>query len=74
MVVKNRRGIKIEISCSPKDSIGEFKAIVVYESGSQQETILLKGQGTRPYKDTLTLEDYEIGDGSSLDLVLATAK
>ena len=29
---------------------------------------MLKRQGQRPLKDGLTLEDYEIGDGSSLDL------
>ena len=33
---------------------------------------MLKRQGQRALKDGLTLEDYEIGNGSSLDLEVDT--
>ena len=34
--------------------------------------MMLKRQGERPFKDFLTLDDYEIGNGSSLDLEIDT--
>lgn len=34
--------------------------------------MLLKRQGERPFRDFLTLEDYGIKDGSSLDLKVDT--
>lgn len=33
---------------------------------------MLKRQGERPFEDSLTLEDYEISNGSSLDLEIDT--
>ena len=40
--------------------------------GIRPEAMVLKKQGERPLKDVLTLEDYEIHDGSSLDLEVNT--
>ena len=73
LFVNNRLGSRYEILCSPSDSIGDFKKIVAVYSGMRPEAILLKRQGMRPLKDVLTLEDYEIGDGSSLDLETDTS-
>ena len=60
--------------CSPTDSIGDFKKIVAVYSGTKAEAILLKRQGMRPYSDKLTLENYEIGNGSSLDMEIDTGE
>ena len=54
--------------CSPTDSIGDFKKLVAVYSGIKAEAILLKRQGLRPFSNKLTLEDYEIGNCSSLDM------
>ena len=72
VIVNNRLGARYSIMCSPSDSIGDFKKIVAVYSGTKPERILLKRQGMRPFKDNLTLEDYEIGDGSSMNLELDT--
>ena len=74
VTVNNRLGTKREIPCSPSDTIADFKKLVAVYSGSRPETILLKRQGMRPFKDPLTLGDYEVGDGSSLDLEIDTGE
>ena len=66
--VNNRLGKKAEIPCFPTDTIGDFKKIASHMLGLKAENILLKRQGMRPFKNNLTSEDYEIGNGSSLDL------
>ncbi|KAL8760642.1 MAG: hypothetical protein Q9184_003179 [Pyrenodesmia sp. 2 TL-2023] len=68
ILVNNRLGTRLEITCAPYDSIGDVKKIVAFQSGIKPETIVLKRQGMQPFKDALTLEDYEVGNGSSLDL------
>ena len=70
--VTNRLGIKQEILCSPNDTIGQLKILVAVQLGLGPETILLKRQGQRPLKDFMTLQEYEIGSGSSLDLEMDT--
>ena len=40
--------------------------------GIKPEAMVLKGQGQRSLEDTLTLEDYEVGNGSWLDLEVGT--
>ena len=34
--------------------------------------MMLKRQGERPFRDSLTLEDYEVRDGTCLDLEVDT--
>lgn len=70
--VNNRLGTKAEILCSPSDSVGDFKMLAAMRLGLKVESIMLKRQGQRPLKDRITLQDYEIGCGSSLDLELDT--
>lgn len=70
--INNRLGNRREILCSPSATIGAFKGVAAKQLGTRPEAILLKRQGERPFKDSLTLEDYEIGDGSSLDFEIDT--
>ncbi|KAF6238882.1 hypothetical protein HO173_002754 [Letharia columbiana] len=70
--INNRLGTKTEILCSPSDTIGAFKRIAAVYLGTRPEAMTLKRQGERPFKDSLTLEDYEIGNGSALDLEIDT--
>ena len=70
--VNNRLGRKFDIPCSPADTIGEFKKFVAVYSGASAERILLRRQGMKAFRNDLTLADYEIGDGASLDLEVDT--
>ena len=66
--INNRLGTRTEIPCSPSDTIGALKKVAAAYLGTKPEAMTLKRQSERPLKDFLTLEDYEIHDGSSLDL------
>ena len=70
--INNRLGTRTEILCSPTDTIGSFKKVAAVYMGTRPEAMLLKRQGERPLKDFLTLEDYGISNGSSLDLEVDT--
>ena len=66
--VNNRLGVKTTIRCAATTSIKDFKRLVAQKFGVKPEDILLKRQGQRPFKKSLTLQDYEIGHHSSIDL------
>ena len=68
LYINNRLGRREVIPCSSTDTIGDFKKLAALYLGTKVEAIMLKRQGQRPLKDTLTLKDYEIGNGSGLDL------
>ena len=70
--VNNRLGSRAEIICSPSDTVGDFKRIAAQQLGTGAEAIRLKRQGQRALRDATTLEDYEIGNGSSLDYEIDT--
>lgn len=70
--INNRLGARTEILCSPSDTIGVFKRVAAVFLGTRPEAMMLKRQGERPFKDFLTLDDYGIGNGSSLDLEIDT--
>lgn len=70
--VNNRLGSRAEIVCSPSDTVGDFKKIAAQQLGTSAEAIRLKRQGQRALRDATTLEDYEIGNGSSLDYEIDT--
>jgi len=70
--VNNHLGIRTEIQCSRSDTIREFKLLAAVYLGIRPGAMSLKRQGRRPLKDYLPLEEYEIEDGSSLDLEVET--
>ena len=70
--INNRLGTRTEILCSPTDTIGAFKRLAAVYMGTRPKAMLLKRQGERPFRDFLTLEDYGINNGSSLDLEVDT--
>ena len=70
--LNNRLGGRTAIQCSPRDTIHTLISLASLKLGTRPEAILLKRQGQRALKDRLTLEDYEIGNGSSLDLEVDT--
>lgn len=70
--INNRLGTRTEIPCSSSDTVGDFKRIAAVYLGTRHQAMILKRQGERPFKDSLTLEDYEVHDGTSLDLEVDT--
>ncbi|KAI9746031.1 MAG: hypothetical protein M1818_000712 [Claussenomyces sp. TS43310] len=70
--VNDRLGTKAAIPCLASDPIRLFKAQVAARIGREPHEILLKRQGERPFKDQLTLADYEISNGVQLDLEVDT--
>ena len=66
--VNNRLGICREILCSPTDTISDFKKSAAMKIGIKPEAMVLKRQGQRQFRDHLTLKDYEIGNGSPVEL------
>lgn len=74
IIINNRLGTRAEILCSPSDTIGEFKKVAALYIGQRAGSIMLKRQGGKPMKDQLTLEDYEVSNGSSLDFELDTGE
>ncbi|KAI5864401.1 ubiquitin-like protein [Durotheca rogersii] len=70
--VNDRLGTKAAIPCFASDPIKDFKIMVAARIGREPHEILLKRQGQRPFKDMLTLADYEISNGVQLDLEVDT--
>ncbi|GMM29709.1 ubiquitin-like protein [Martiniozyma asiatica (nom. inval.)] len=67
VVCNDRLGKKISVKCLAEDTVGEFKQVLGLQIGVPAEKIVLK-KGYMIFKDHITLEDYEIHDGSSLEL------
>lgn len=55
------------LSFSPDDTVGDLKKLIAAQTGTAPEKIILKKWHTI-YKDHITLDDYEIHDGMSLEL------
>jgi ubiquitin-like protein 5 len=49
------------------DTIGDLKKLIAAQSGTRPEKLVLK-KWYNIYKDHITLADYEISDGMSLEL------
>ena len=67
ITVNDRAGKKVRILCNEDDTIGDLKKVIAVKIGSTADRITLK-RWTKIFNDTLTLWDYEIGDGSNLEL------
>ncbi|KAF8476161.1 ubiquitin-related domain-containing protein [Kalaharituber pfeilii] len=67
IICNDRLGKKIRVKCDPNDTIGDFKKLIAAQIGTSPEKIVLKKWYTT-FKDHITLADYEIGNGSSLEM------
>lgn len=63
----DRLGKKIRVKCNPDDTIGDLKKLIAAQTGTRAEKIRLQ-KWYSVFKDHITLQDYEIGDGSNLEL------
>lgn len=67
IVVNDRFGKKQRIKCCPTDSVFDFKKLISAQTGTRPEKIRLQ-KANIIFKDHLTLDDYEIKDGSGLEM------
>lgn len=67
VVCNDRVGKKIRVKCNPEDTIGDLKKLIAAQIGTRPEKIRLQ-KWYSTFKDHITLEDYEIRDGSNIEL------
>jgi ubiquitin-like protein 5 len=67
IVCDDRVGKKIRVKCNPDDTIGDLKKLIAAQIGTRPEKIRLQ-KWYSVFKDHITLEDYEIKDGSNIEL------
>ncbi|KZT58705.1 ubiquitin-like protein [Calocera cornea HHB12733] len=67
VIANDRLGRKVRVKCSPDDTVGDLKALIAAQIGTKPEKIQLKKWYTI-FKDHITLADYEIHDGASLEM------
>jgi ubiquitin-like protein 5 len=67
VVCNDRIGKKIRLKCNPDDTIGDLKKLIAAQIGTRPEKIRLQ-KWYSVFKDHITLEDYEIRDGSNIEL------
>ncbi|KAF8560042.1 ubiquitin-like protein [Imleria badia] len=67
VIANDRLGRKVRVKCSPDDTVGDLKRLIAAQTGTDHKKIQLKKWYTI-YKDHITLRDYEIHDGMSLEL------
>lgn len=67
VIANDRIGKKIRVKCFPTDTVYNLKQLIAAHIGTKPEKIRLQA-GYNIYKDKITLADYEIKDGSSIEL------
>ncbi|KAL4248293.1 Ubiquitin-like protein 5 [Abortiporus biennis] len=68
VIANDRLGRKVRVKCSPDDTVGDLKKLIAAQTGTDWKKIQLKKWYTI-YKDHITLADYEINDGMSLEIL-----
>lgn len=58
----------IDLFDRPTDTIGDLKKLAAAQLGTRPEKLVIKRQQYIILKDHITLQDYEISDGSGLEL------
>jgi len=67
VLVNDRLGKKVRVKCLDDDLVGDFKKILALQLGTQANRIALQ-KGGNVLKDHISLGDYEIHDGTNLEL------
>ncbi|GAA6046884.1 hypothetical protein NBRC10513_001626 [Rhodotorula toruloides] len=67
VIANDRLGNKVRVKCDSDDTVGDLKKLIAAQTGTKAEKIVLKKWYTI-YKDHITLRDYEINDGMSLEM------
>ena len=67
IVCNDRVGRKIKVKCNSDDSIGDLKKLIAAQIGTRPEKLRLQ-KWYSVFKDHISLQDYEIGNGSNIEL------
>ena len=67
VICNDRLGHKVRVKCMSSDTIGDFKLLVSAHIGTRPDKIRLQ-KANIIFKDHITLGDYEIHDGMSLEM------
>ncbi|XP_043695798.1 ubiquitin-like protein 5 [Telopea speciosissima] len=67
MVLNDLLGKKVRVKCNDDDTIEDLKKLVAAQTGTRVEKIRTQ-KWYNIYKDHITLKDYEIHGGMSLEL------
>jgi len=67
VILNDRLGTKVRVKCNEDDTIKDLKLLAAAQIGTRAEKIRIQKWYTI-YKDHITLEDYEIHDGMSLEM------
>lgn len=67
VVCNDRLGGKVTVKCFPTDTIGVLKKLIAAHTGTRAEKIRLQ-KAYSIFKDHITVEDYEIKDGSQIEM------
>ncbi|SCU92876.1 LAFA_0F13454g1_1 [Lachancea sp. 'fantastica'] len=65
--VNDRLGKKIRVKCMSEDLVGDFKKVLALQLGVSWTKIELQ-KGGSVLKDHISLDDYEVHDGTYLEL------
>lgn len=67
IIANDRIGKKVRVKCFPTDTIFNLKQLIAAHTGTRPEKIKLQ-IANKILNDKITLDDYEIKDGSSIEL------
>ncbi|SMN21589.1 similar to Saccharomyces cerevisiae YNR032C-A HUB1 Ubiquitin-like protein modifier [Maudiozyma saulgeensis] len=67
VLVNDRLGKKVRAKCLEDDLVGDLKKVLALQLGTHANKITLQKGGTT-LKDHISLGDYEIHDGTNLEL------
>lgn len=67
IIVNDRMGRKVRIKCFETDTIGDLKKLVGAHIGTRAEKLRLQ-RSYQVFKDHISIGDYEIHHGMSIDL------
>ncbi len=67
IIVNDRVGKCVRVKCFPTDTIYNLKQLIAAHIGTKPEKLKIQ-KANIIYKDKITLEDYEISDGSMVEL------
>ncbi|CAE6526136.1 unnamed protein product [Rhizoctonia solani] len=68
VIANDRLGRKVRVKCSPDDTVGDLKKLIAAQTGTDSIIRLTYNDRYTIYKDHITLSDYEIHDGMSLEM------
>ncbi|CAI2165938.1 2508_t:CDS:2 [Funneliformis geosporum] len=64
----DRLGKKVQVKCTPTDSVLEFKKLLAAHIGTPYNKIKLRYGGINSLNNKLTLDDYSISNGVNIEL------